>query len=507
MAKKTEVFEAEFEIIETKMVKASPEQKGVEIFAPENKEKIIQAFVNSASLNYSFTPAQSKKMVKESSKLSIKDKDDKEGFQKVYEQHRKFVKARTSTDKERKVLVEPFMEIKKRIDDVAKDDILGILANEEARLKSEVDQWKAWEQEEADRIEKEEADRINQRVSELEAVGIKFDGAFYSCGENISVDIVTIKDLSEEAFSELKKRVSVENEKIEKAEAVQKLHDERRESLLEFWSFIPEDLRTQNFGEMTEKNFSEILENAKIADAKFADDKKKQEEEAQKQIDERKALNYEKRSFQLEKEGFEERENGKWLFVTESGTIQFDKIYLENSDATEWDSAFENAKFKKSEYLKEAEELTEKRKADAIAEAERKNDEEKQKAFNEKLSSRQTALQNLGFKRNNESQLINEGITFEFKVLGEMGESEFLSIMSDATKRKAEIEKEIADKEEAERLQKLPEIQKAERYVEEVMKVEIPQINGVEIAEIISEFKNQIKKASDEAISKLKKLA
>ena len=258
---------------------------------------------------------------------------------------------------------------------------------------------------------------------------------------------------------------------------------------------------------MTEKNFSEILENAKIADAKFADDKKKQEEEAQKQIDERKALNYEKRSFKLEKEGFEERESGKWLFVTESGTIQFDKIYLENSDLTEWDSAFENAKFKKSEYLKEAEELAEKRKADAVAEAERKNDEEKQKAFNEKLSSRQTALQNLGFKRNNESQLINEGIAFEFKVLGEMGESEFLSIIADATKRKAEIEKEKADAIEAERVQKLPEIQKAERYVEEVMKIEIPQLNGVEIAEIISEFKNQIKKASDEAISKLKKLA
>ena len=316
MAKK-EVFDAEFEIIETKMVKASPEQKGVELFAPENKEKIIQAFVNSASLNYSFTPAQSKKMVKESSKLSIKDKDDKAGFQKVYEQHRKFVKARTSTDKERKVLVEPFLEIKKRIDDVAKDDILGILANEETRLKSEIDQWKAWEQEEADRIEKEEADRINQRVSELEAVGIKFDGAFYSCGENISVDIVTIKDLSEEAFSELKKRVSVENEKIEKAEAVQKLHDERKESLLDFWVFVPEDLRTQNFGEMTEKNFSEILENAKIADAKFADDKKKQEEEAQKQIDERKALNYEKRSFQLEKEGFEIYEDGSLFFANE----------------------------------------------------------------------------------------------------------------------------------------------------------------------------------------------
>ena len=498
MAKK-EVFDAEFEIIETKMVKASPEQKGVEIFAPENKEKIIQAFVNSASLNYSFTPAQSKKMVKESSKLSIKDKDDKEGFQKVYEQHRKFVKARTSTDKERKVLVEPFLEIKKRIDDVAKDGILGILEKEEARLKSEVDQWKAWEQEEADRIEKEEADRINQRVSELEEVGIKFDGAFYSCGENISVDIVTIKDLSEEAFSELKKRVSVENEKIEKAEAVQKLHDERKESLLDFWVFVPEDLRTQNFGEMTEKNFSEILENAKIADAKFADDKKKQEEEAQKQIDERKALNYEKRSFQLEKEGFEIYEDGSLFFANEQGRTSISKERLENSTKEEFELAFETIVKAKSDIeqrLKDS--LKEKEEADA------KKAEENKKALRTKT------LLNVGFEKvengfESFDHFVGENVVFDSE------DEEFANDVKNWTLKisesKAKKEKETADKAEAERLQNLPEIQKAERYVEEVMKVEIPQLNGVEIAEIISEFKNQIKKASDEAISKLKKLA
>ena len=498
MAKK-EVFDAEFEIIETKMVKASPEQKGVEIFAPENKEKIIQAFVNSASLNYSFTPAQSKKMVKESSKLSIKDKDDKEGFQKVYEQHRKFVKARTSTDKERKVLVEPFLEIKKRIDDVAKDDILGILVNEEARLKGQVDQWKAWEQEEADRIEKEEADRINQRVSELEEVGIKFDGAFYSCGENISVDIVTIKDLSDEAFSELKKRVSVENEKIEQAEAVQKLHTERREKLLEFWSFVPEDLRTQNFGEMTEKNFSEILENAKIASDKFDDDKKKQEEEAQKQIDERKALNYEKRSFQLEKEGFEIYEDGSLFFANEQGRTSISKERLENSTKEEFELAFETIVKAKSDIeqrLKDS--LKEKEEADA------KKAEENKKALRTKT------LLNVGFEKvengfESFDHFVGENVVFDSE------DEEFANDVKNWTLKisesKAKKEKETADKVEAERIQKLPEIQKAERYVEEVMKVEIPQLNGVEIAEIISEFKNQIKKASDEAISQLKKLA
>ena len=62
-----------------------------------------------------------------------------------------------------------------------------------------------------------------------------------------------------------------------------------------------------------------------------------------------------------------------------------------------------------------------------------------------------------------------------------------------------EIEKEIADKEEAERVQKLPEINKAERYIDEVMKVAFPQLQNGEIAEVLADFKNKIKLASDVA--------
>ena len=63
-----------------------------------------------------------------------------------------------------------------------------------------------------------------------------------------------------------------------------------------------------------------------------------------------------------------------------------------------------------------------------------------------------------------------------------------------------------ADKEEAERVQKLPEINKAERYIDEVMKVAFPQLQNGEIAEVLADFKNKIKLASDEAMSNLKNL-
>lgn len=43
---------------------------------------------------------------------------------------------------------------------------------------------------EKDRQEAEAQAKTDKRVEELEAVGIKFDGRFYSIGEDISVDIV-----------------------------------------------------------------------------------------------------------------------------------------------------------------------------------------------------------------------------------------------------------------------------------------------------------------------------
>ena len=55
-------------------------------------------------------------------------------------------------------------------------------------------------------------------------------------------------------------------------------------------------------------------------------------------------------------------------------------------------------------------------------------------------------------------------------------------------------------------VQKLPEINKAERYIDEVMKVAFPQLQNGEIAEVLADFKNKIKLASDEAMSNLKNL-
>ena len=138
-----EVLTPEVEIVETSIVPVKKQQSGVAmLFTPERKEKLIQAFIQTEVSNYTTSPETCKKLVKESKKLTIKDKDDKEGFEKLQKKYREFVKVRTSTEKERKFIVEPYLKIKEGIDDVGKNDILGILKPEEERMKSEIDQWK-----------------------------------------------------------------------------------------------------------------------------------------------------------------------------------------------------------------------------------------------------------------------------------------------------------------------------------------------------------------------------
>lgn len=498
MAKKTEALNAEFEIIETKLVPATSETKGVQLFSPDNKEKVIQAFVNAASLSFSVTPAQCKKLVKESSKLDIKDKEDKEGYKKVYDKHREFVKLRTGTEKERKVLTDPFNQIKSGIDTVAKNDILGYTEKEEARLKGLVDQWKQWEQEEANRIEQEAKEALDARVKALEAVGLRFDGSFYSCGETISVDVRTIQDFTEESFLDFKNRVSTENEKIVEAKRISDLHSDRREAALPFVAYWTDEEKQMNFGEVAEDDFSNFMERIQKAAKDFEDERQKQADEKKKNEDDRKALNYEKRSFKLEKEGFTVGKNGDVIFTNEIIQAKFTKVQLEEMEELHFKPYFEHVieeKEKSLETIKKRDE--DKKKAEA------------EKAETEKKNSRTKILLNIGFEKTEGgfqafNHFVGENIAFD------SDEDKFLNDVKkwgkENSEEQAKRDQEAEKKKEEERLQKLPEIEKATNYIDSLLKVEIPALKDEKINEVISELKNALKLATEKAIINLEKL-
>ena len=484
----------------------SKEKEILDVQIVEAKDITVEDVISTEIKKFNLADAKIAELKEQFKDLEISGVEDKDGYKAVTEAIKIVRTYRTGVEKVRKQIKEDYLKTGRAIDEEAKrltaslEEIENPLKDKKQEIDDEI-------QAEKDRQEAEAQAKTDKRVEELEAVGIKFDGRFYSIGEDISVDIVTIKDFTDEQFAEFKNRVSAVNDKLQEAERIKNLHNERREMLLDFWAYVPEDFKNLNFGEMFEENFKTLLEQAKQGKADFDEAQKKQAEEAQRQADERKALNYEKRSFKFEKEGFEVAENGNLLFSTESGQILIQKQDLEEISNEAFDTLFETKKREKETLLNKSKDLQKQREADAQRKAEEEAEKKKSEELEAKTNSRIETLLKLGLKFDGVQNYIFHDINFDiFADIKTMSDADWSEAIIGATKRKAEIEKEIADKEEAERVQKLPEIEKAERYVEEVLKIQIPQINGSEIAEILADFKNKIKIASDEVISNLKNL-
>ena len=484
----------------------SKEKEILDVQIVEAKDITVEDVISTEIKKFNLADVKIAELKEQFKDLEISGVEDKNGYKAVSEAIKIVRTYRTGVEKVRKQIKEDYLKTGRAIDEEAKrltaslEEIENPLKDKKQEIDDEI-------QAEKDRQEAEAQAKTDKRVEELEAVGIKFDGRFYSIGEDVSVDIVTIKDFTDEQFSEFKNRVSAVNDKLQEAERIKNLHNERREMLLDFWAYVPEDFKNLNFGEMFEENFKTLLEQAKQGKADFDEAQKKQAEEAQRQADERKALNYEKRSFKFEKEGFEVAENGNLLFSTESGQILIQKQDLEEISNEAFDTLFETKKREKETLLNKSKDLQKQREADAQRKAEEEAEKKKSEELEAKTNSRIETLLKLGLKFDGVQTYIFHDINFDiFADIKTMSDADWSEAIIGATKRKAEIEKEIADKEEAERVQKLPEINKAERYIDEVMKVAFPQLQNGEIAEVLADFKNKIKLASDEAMSNLKNL-
>ena len=484
----------------------SKEKEVLDVQIVEAKDITVEDVISTEIKKFNLADAKIAELKEKFKDLKISGVEDKDGYKSVSEAIKIVRTYRTGVEKVRKQIKEDYLKTGRAIDEEAKrltaslEEIENPLKDKKQEIDDEI-------QAEKDRQEAEAQAKTDKRVEELEAVGIKFDGRFYSIGEDISVDIVTIKDFTDEQFVEFKNRVSAVNDKLQEAERIKNLHNERREMLLDFWAYVPEDFKNLNFGEMFEENFKTLLEQAKQGKADFDEAKRKQEEEAKQQAEDRKALNYEKRSFKFEKEGFEVAENGNLLFSTESGQILIQKQDLEEISNEAFDTLFETKKREKETLLNKSKDLQKQREADAQRKAEEEAEKKKSEELEAKTNSRIETLLKLGLKFDGVQTYIFHDINFDiFADIKTMSDADWSEAIIGATKRKAEIEKEIADKEEAERVQKLPEINKAERYIDEVMKVAFPQLQNGEIAEVLADFKNKIKLASDEAMSNLKNL-
>ena len=156
--------------------------------------------------------------------LKVKDKDDQNGITKVTEAYRDVVKVRTTLEKKRKEVKEPYVKIGKDIDEEAKR-LTNLILEVENPLKSEYEKIKQWEKEEEERKEAERQEKIKKRVGELTGAGLVFNGEFYVINE-ISMDIVTIEKMSEADYDFLLAKVKIEKKKNDEAEAKAKADKE-----------------------------------------------------------------------------------------------------------------------------------------------------------------------------------------------------------------------------------------------------------------------------------------
>ena len=417
------------------------------ISSNENNNETVENRVEFEIQKFNIVDANILKLKEQFKDLQISGVDDKDGIKAVTEAMSIVRNLRMGVDKKRKELKDFYLNTGRGIDAEAKR-ILELIADVEEPLKAKKTAIDDEIQQIKDREAEAEQKLLDDKVDALKEAGIQFDGTFYSIGESISLDLVSIKDLNEENFARLLEMVKSEKEKIDNQVRLQELHEKRKEELLQYWSFVPEGFKALNMGMATEMEFNSILEEAKKGKAEFDKIQANQKAEADRQIQERKDLNFEKRSFRFEKEGFSVNEDGV-SFVNESGNVLMSRSRIEELNNVEFDKEFELKIGIKKAFEKEVVALAEKRIKDAEAQAEAK-------------------------------------------------------IKANAEKLRKYVEDEI--KKQQDFLEKLPEIDKVKRYCEEILNVSAPELKTPEAVEEFNLLFGEVKRSVEKTLSNLKNI-
>ena len=209
-------------------------------------------------------------------------------------------------------------------------------------------------------------------------------------------------------------------------------------------------------------------------------------------------------------------------------TISVDIVTIEKmSDA---DFAFLVAKVKAEKEKMDKAAAEAKAKADA-EEAQRKADAEKvereKKAVRaEKLEMRTEKLEAIGFTTEEDKERFiysGEGGFYElsFDEAAEMSLDDFKAYIEKtkteisektaaaqkARDEKAKQDEEAEAKANAEKAERLPDLEKINLYTDELLKVPIPQLKNETAGEILATFKNELKLSIDKALAAVKKLS
>lgn len=163
--------------------------------------------------------------------LTIAGVDDKDGIKTVHAAWQEIRAKRLAVSKTHTLIKADYLTITRAIDK-EKNDLTSLLEEIENPLKDELDRIEAIKEEEKKKAEREKAEKLQGRVNELLNSGMAFNGSYYAIGASISMDVVTLQNMSDMDYATFLGRVQAENEAAIKLQQEKEQRErEEREAL------------------------------------------------------------------------------------------------------------------------------------------------------------------------------------------------------------------------------------------------------------------------------------
>lgn len=258
----------------------------------EQTEVTKESVIETALAKENITAQVIAKLKADYSGLTINGIDDKEGFKRVEEGRKECKAIRVLATKICKTGREEAIQIQKAW--IAKEkEVVGQIEEIEKEL-----------EEQSDRIKKEKEEilfkaaqeaKLPMRKEKLASIGIEVE----------DIQLLKLDDLQfsqlftefyekhlEEKAAELKKKEDEERERqaeISRKEKEEKLkiHNNRKEVLLPFWKFVPNEIIIQDLSIFTDEDFQDIFKNAFEAKEAFEEEQKELEVENKRLAEEK----------------------------------------------------------------------------------------------------------------------------------------------------------------------------------------------------------------------------
>jgi len=160
--------------------------------------------------------------------LAISGLTDKENLKLVKAAKSEIRTARTTLEKDKKAAKAWYLQQGKIIDDYAKE-CADLIEPIESHLDAEIDKFEKWQKEEEERKEREANAECDRRIKVLNEAGMVFNGSYYAVGENMSMDISTIRNMPLPDFDVLVEKVKLEKERMEVAAETERKRKELEE--------------------------------------------------------------------------------------------------------------------------------------------------------------------------------------------------------------------------------------------------------------------------------------